>query len=221
MSVRNIAIVTLALITGLGAFSRSFFLVAILLILYFVLINPMRKKLLISIVLLAIAPLVGSLEFSVDYFAFIWERLVLSLDFDSNQRVMGETGIIAVVEGILEAPLLGSGVAVAGGDIKAQVSGVVIRPHVGILSVIAFYGLIASSGIIYIQLRSILLAFTSRRPHSYFSDNHSLFLPLSGACFAATFICLFEPLIDSNITLSVFILLIFFKSLNIKNREKT
>ncbi|WP_394229067.1 hypothetical protein [Shewanella colwelliana] len=207
-SFRNVSIIFFACIAGFSAFSRTFLVIFCLVILYLFSISHLRSrfKLFFLALLVPIGMFFTSTSIYNDYFEFVGERLVNSTNIASNDRVSGETGVIMTYASIESSPFLGSAVSHDGGDVKAEINGIVVRPHFGLLAIIAFYGLITSGGLVllcvWMLFRAIYLLVFKEKMIACVLDPS----PFLAGYTVAFLICIAEPLIDTNITLTFLIL---------------
>jgi len=194
--------VILSVILGFASFSRSFFIVFFLILIFNLLILKIKAK--IQLLLFIFITTLIALNNSVinDYFTFISDRLDLLSDMDTNDRITGETGIQEVFKCIVRYPFFGNPIIEDGSSLKAWNGEISIRPHTGILSIITFYGIIFGLPLLWLILNSFKRLMLQTKI-LFLTKKHSFKLNINYPFFysfiAINIICLVEPLIETTV----------------------
>lgn len=210
---RSLLIIIFSLICGLATFNRSFFVAIVLLLIYIIHISKIGGKLsLLLMMLVALPSLQMFLNF--DYVFYIFGRFESLANFMENDRVVGETGVITTIQAIMKNPFFGSPFSENGGYIKVLYEGSTIRPHVGFLTIIAYYGLLVAWPILIIYFASFFssVGILLQRKNSLYN----LATPIHLANLIICVLLLFEPLIDTALVLFYMVVSLCFNSVKIE-----
>ena len=191
-------LVVVCSLLGFASFSRSFLVVFIFLLLfYFILTNYKTKLYLISIFFFLIVMLSFNETF-VNYVDYIYARLSMVSDFSNNDRIVGETGIIPTLQLISDQYHFGAAL-LDNGSLKAWDGTMFLRPHVGVLAVLSFYGVIYGGSILYLIARAHFNIVFSRRKSSLMLKDASIHSSFIAGFIIVNIVCLVEPLIETGV----------------------
>jgi hypothetical protein len=189
------SLVAISLILGVAALSRSFFITCVGVLLLYALIGNFKAKLQVSVLIATAVFVISRNATFSDYFALIVERLRLAFTVAGNDRLSGETGIIEAAKVIAHYPWFGYLVASEGKALFAWNGEMLVRPHVALLQVLAYYGVIVGLPLLLLLNRAWWAAGRYMlRSHVGLIQN-----PWVLGLMAVNILCLVEPLLETPI----------------------
>jgi hypothetical protein len=148
-----------SLVLGIAALSRSFFVTCIFVLLIFVLKSSIKIKLKFSIFTFLLLAFLLSNETFLSYYDLISGRLSTIFSSNDNDRLTGETGLYEVMKVIERNPFFGNPILIDGKALFAWNGEIAVRPHVGLLCILSYYGFILGFPIYYLVLKSTKISF--------------------------------------------------------------
>lgn len=148
-----------SLVLGIAALSRSFFVTCIFVLLIFIFKSSFKIKLKFTIFATVLISFLLTNETFLSYYDLISERLSTIFSSNDNDRLTGETGLYEVIKVIERYPFFGNPILIDGKALFAWNGEIAVRPHVGLLCVLCYYGFILGFPIYYLVLKSTKISF--------------------------------------------------------------
>lgn len=191
----NRLLIFFSLVLGFSAFSRSFVIVfSGIALVYLVAVNIKAKFKVILFSSLFFLILLNNNTFE-DYSEYVTERLANTLDWDNNDRVSGDTGILATLNAIKNAPVFGSAISLDGGSLMAWDGEAIVKPHCSLLAILAFYGIAGCWSVYFLIFKGYSLVLKELFSGRLFLLDNPFLLGFA----AINILCLVEPLIETNL----------------------
>lgn len=194
-SKKGLVITVLSFGLGLASFSRSFFVVCLFMLLFYIVKSNYKSKMkMLMIVILVSLPLVNNVSF-MSYVDLIGSRFDSIGNIEENDRFSGETGLFSALQVIESNFFTGSPISPNGGGIMAWNGDINVRPHIGFIALLCFYGMITCFPLFYLIIKAL---YQTSKDFLFYKSSKNINV-FTMAFFGVNLVCLVEPLMDSKV----------------------
>ena len=142
-----------AAVLGIASLSRSFFVVSLLVLLLYISNSTFKSKVKFIFIFMITIVILSANETFLSYYDLTTSRLSNVFSSSDNDRLSGETGFFEVIKVVENYPFFGNPILVDGKSLLAWNGDMAVRPHVGVLCILCFYGFVFGFPIYYLVFR--------------------------------------------------------------------
>ncbi len=191
-----------SVLLGIAALSRSFFVVSLMVVLFYMYKSPFKFKVRFGLIFLLVAIFLSDNETFLSYYDLISERMLTVFTSSENDRLSGETGLFEVVKVLINDPLFGNPILVDGKAILAWNGEIFVRPHTGLLCILCYYGIVFGFPMFYLVMKGLRVTIKEWFISNMNYSNSSIGLndnPFIFGFIAVFILVLVEPLLENAI----------------------
>jgi len=197
----GVAMIALSCLLGIASLSRSFFVVMPLMLLIHGFRQGLASILWVCALLTLLLYMAPEIETLNRYLEILDTRMTRSIELDTSDRLSGPTGLEESLKVIEHWPLFGRP-AVDDGALQAWNGTILVRPHTGVITLLAYYGFILGLPLLLLigqgGSTAIRAIFIKSSRLNIFLYRHQQPASLFALGFVGVnIICLVEPLIET------------------------